>query len=71
LARHYGQFLKDERVHPDEIKRLMPTLFDPSQELSDWMFNASHLPFDEYRAQKIAKVNAELEQEKKNKQGHS
>lgn len=63
-ARHYGQPLQNNRVHPDEIKRLMPSVFDPAQELSEWMFTASHLSFEEYRAQKIAKLNAELESEK-------
>jgi hypothetical protein len=67
LARHYGQPLKDDRVHPDELKRLMPTLFDPGQELSDWMFTGSHLPFEEYRAQKVAKLNEELNREKQSK----
>jgi hypothetical protein len=63
-ARHYGNPLNDNRIHPDEMKRLMPSLFDPAQELSDWMFNFSHMPFEEYRAQKIAKLNGEMEREK-------
>jgi hypothetical protein len=64
-ARHYLNPLKDNRVHPEEIQRLMPTIIDPGQELSDWMFNFSHLPFEEYRAQKIAKLNEEMELGKK------
>ena len=64
-SRHYGNPLQGNRVHPDEIKRLMPSLVDPAQELSDWIFNFSHLPFEEYRAQKIAELNEEMEREKK------
>jgi hypothetical protein len=69
LTRHAGAELEDTRVHPDQLSRLVPTLRDSGQELAHWMQHGDHLPFEEYRAQQVAKLNRELQDEKQSKAG--
>ena len=61
IARHHRAPLEDTRVHPDVMKRFVPSLRDPDQEILDWMRHWDHLPFEEYRKQQVAKLNTELE----------
>lgn len=65
VARHHALPLDDTRVHPDELKKLVPTLSDPDQEISHWMRQGDHLPFEDFRREEVAKLNRELAKAKK------
>jgi hypothetical protein len=64
VARHHGLPLDDTRVHPDELKKLVPTLSNPDQEISHWMWHGDHLPFEDFRREQVAKLNRELDKAK-------
>jgi len=65
VARHHGLPLDNTRVHPDALKKLVPTLSDPDQEISHWMRHGDHLLFEEFRREQVAKLNRELDKAKK------
>ena len=63
-ARHHGAVLEDTRVHPDELRRLVPSLTDAGQEICHWMRHGDHVPFEQYRQEQVAALNGELERER-------
>ena len=63
IARHSRTPLKGTRSHPELIKKLVPTLRDPNQELSRWSLHADHLTFEGFRQRQVADLNVQLQQD--------
>ena len=61
LTRHAQEPLEDTRVHPDDLKKLVPSLESP--EISNWSWHGDHLTFEEYRCQQVADLNAQLREQ--------